>query len=328
MSNNKLTLLKKRDNISQIREILNKKNVQDDWEEVIKNILYNNEEWTDNIEKILDKMRINCINFSEYHMIKYRVNKGRLAYFRIPIIILSAANVFFALGLQNYIKQEQISIINGILSLICGVLTSIELFLNIQKNMENDLMSHKDFYRLNVDIYKTISLDRETRKVDGKTFLDQKFSEYEKLIESCNIIDNVYVFDTLSCELPIKNLERINIDSKKIEDIISKNTFMTYDFFNHSTYDNCIYTCNTICCCFFCNNLNYLKNKKYLNIKKKNTIEYFYEEHKNKENIIPEKQSIKKSINERSNNYLEESKNDIELSNTKRIVDVNLEDLM
>jgi hypothetical protein len=158
---------------------------------------------------------------------------------------------------------------NGILSLICGVLTSIELFLNIQKKMENDLMSHKDFYSLSIDIYKIISLDRETRKVDGKTFLDQKFSEYEKLIESCNIIDNVYVFDTLSCELPIKNIDKININNEKIENTIANNTFITYDFFNHSTYDNCIYICNTACCCFFFNNLNYLKNQQNLNTKKK-----------------------------------------------------------
>jgi hypothetical protein len=42
-------------------------------------------------------------------------------------------------------------------------LTSIELFLNIQKKMENDLMSHKDFYRLSIDIYKIISSSRKPK---------------------------------------------------------------------------------------------------------------------------------------------------------------------
>ena len=27
--------------------------------------------WTEKIEKILDKMRINCVNLSEYHIYKY-----------------------------------------------------------------------------------------------------------------------------------------------------------------------------------------------------------------------------------------------------------------
>ena len=100
----------------------------------------------------------------------------------------------------RYVSQGHISVINSILSLVCGALTSIELFLNIQKKMETDLVSHKDYYRLAIDIY---SPERSARKVDGKTFLDQKFSEYEKRIESSNIVDNDYLFDTLASSYPI-----------------------------------------------------------------------------------------------------------------------------
>jgi len=159
--------------------------------------------WTDSIERILDKMRINCVNLSEYHMFKYRRYKRYLMFFRIPIIILSGINVFTAIGLQSYVSQSSISIINSIISLACGMITSIELFLNIQKKMETDLVSHKDYYRLSIDIFKVISLERNIRKVDGKTFLDQKFSEYEKLIKSSNVFDSEYVFDTISSQVPI-----------------------------------------------------------------------------------------------------------------------------
>lgn len=159
--------------------------------------------WTESIERILDKMRINCVNLSEYHMFKYRRYKRYLLFFRIPIIILSGANVFSAVGLQGYITQSSISIINSIFSLVCGMITSIELFLNIQKKMESDLVSHKDYYRLSIDIFKVISLERNIRKVDGKTFLDQKFSEYEKLIKSSNVFDSEYVFDTIATRVPI-----------------------------------------------------------------------------------------------------------------------------
>jgi hypothetical protein len=159
--------------------------------------------WTESIERILDKMRINCVNLSEYHMFKYRRYKRYLLFFRIPIIILSGANVFSAVGLQSYLSQPSISIINSIFSLVCGMITSIELFLNVQKKMESDLVSHKDYYRLSIDIYKVISLERHIRKVDGKTFLDQKFSEYEKLIKSSNVFDGEYVFDTIATRIPI-----------------------------------------------------------------------------------------------------------------------------
>lgn len=159
--------------------------------------------WDDKIEHILDQMRINCVNLSEYHIYKHRRLKWYLMSFRVPVIILSGVNVFSAVGLQPYVSQGHISVINSILSLVCGALTSIELFLNIQKKMETDLVSHKDYYRLAIDIYKVISLERSARKVDGKTFLDQKFSEYEKLIESSNIVDNDYLFDTLASSYPI-----------------------------------------------------------------------------------------------------------------------------
>jgi len=148
-------------------------------------------------------MRINCVNLSEYHMYKYRRYKQYLLFFRIPVIVLSGANVFSAVGLQNYMSQANISIINSIISLFCGIVTSVELFLNIQKKMETDLVSHKNYYRLSVDIFKVISLEEKVRKVDGKTFLDQKFSEYEKLIESSNVFDSEYIFDTLSSQVPI-----------------------------------------------------------------------------------------------------------------------------
>jgi len=69
--------------------------------------------------------------------------------------------------------------------------------------MESDLVSHKDYYRLSIDIFKVISLERHIRKVDGKTFLDQKFSEYEKLIKSSNVFDSEYVFDTIATRVPI-----------------------------------------------------------------------------------------------------------------------------
>jgi len=163
--------------------------------------------WTTKMEVILKIIRKEANVLSEYHNYKYTLYKSRLRYFRIPIIILSAVNAFTAVGLQGYLAQELISIINAVVSLICGIITSIELFLNVQKKMESELISHKDYYHLNLDIFKTITLEPEKRNVDGKSFLDEKFSEFQKLLQNSNAIDPYLM----------PNLNRIEDEIQKID---------------------------------------------------------------------------------------------------------------
>lgn len=223
--------------------------------------------WTESIERILDKMRINCVNLSEYHMFKYRRYKRYLMFFRIPIIVLSGANVFTSVGLQSYISQPSISIINSISSLICGIITSVELFLNIQKKMETDLVSHKDYYRLSIDIFKVISLERSIRKVDGKTFLDQKFSEYEKLIKGSNVFDSEYIFDTISSQFPVVPSITQFMDNEQKE--LDNNMFKIAKSFGNKV----------------CNIPSYLvphsrqkKREKYIKTHRDSTRSYFYKD--------------------------------------------------
>lgn len=152
-------------------------------------------DWTEKIDDILEILLSLSDYLSKFHIIKYQVYKSRLNYFRIPIIVLSAINGFTAIGLQEYVAQSSISIINSFLSLLCGIITSIELFLNIQKRMENYLTSHKEFNLLSLEIYKTINLEREQRNGNGKAFLDETFAEFKKLIQSSNAIDAENMID-------------------------------------------------------------------------------------------------------------------------------------
>lgn len=137
--------------------------------------------WTNNIEKVLDKLRINCCQLSNFHKFKYQHCKGQVKWFRIPIIILSGINTFASVGLQEHVKQNIISIISSSISLLCGIITSIEMFMKYQDKMETELATHKEYYRISVDVYKMISIDRKHRKVSGKDFLEEKFNEYEKI---------------------------------------------------------------------------------------------------------------------------------------------------
>ena len=98
-------------------------------------------------------------------------------------------NSVFSVGLQPYCPQPIISLICCIISLVCGVISSVELFLSIQSTMENELIASKDFYLLSVDIFKILSLERGTRMINGKTYLDEIYQTYCKLIENSNIVN-------------------------------------------------------------------------------------------------------------------------------------------
>lgn len=88
-----------------------------------------------------------------------------------------------------------------LLALVCSIIGSIELYLAIQKGMENELISQRDYYLLGVDIFKTLSLAREHRPVPAKDYLEKCYNVYCKLIESSNALPKK-VEDKL-CPLPI-----------------------------------------------------------------------------------------------------------------------------
>lgn len=141
------------------------------------------------IEIVLDRIRENCVVLSNRHKKNYILLKSMLKYYRIPAIIFSALNVFASVGLQPYIQQGFISLITCGISLITGVIGSIELFNGVQNSMELELNSSKDFYILGIDIYRLLSLREENRGVDLKAYLEEKYQIYCKLIEQSNVID-------------------------------------------------------------------------------------------------------------------------------------------
>ena len=145
--------------------------------------------WTEDIEKILESIRINSITLAKEHKKNYFRLKSILKYFKIPIIVLSACNSVLAIGLNAFLEQSLVSIVNCIVSLICGLISSVELYLAIQKNMEDDLLYSKEFYLLSVDIYKTLNLTSSNRPSDAKLYLEDKYNEYTTLVERSQLIN-------------------------------------------------------------------------------------------------------------------------------------------
>jgi hypothetical protein len=148
-------------------------------------------DWSEDIDKVLDNIRINCVLLSKLHKQRYFELKSTLKYYRLPVIILNGANSIIAVGLQPYADQGTISLTTSLIALTCGIIGSIELYLGIQKRLENDLISQRDYYLLGIDIYKTLSLNKNNRPIPAKDFLEKSYNTYTKLVESSSTLARV-----------------------------------------------------------------------------------------------------------------------------------------
>jgi len=155
-------------------------------------------EWTGEVEDILEKLRINCVNLSEYHRKRYYHFKAYGKWFRLPLIVLASINSTASVGLQPLMEQQIISGITCIIGMFMGIISAYELYLGIQGNMELELKQSKDFYTLSIDLFKTLSLRRENRGEDGKDYLNKKYSHYIKLTEASNLLKRQLSVDTLT----------------------------------------------------------------------------------------------------------------------------------
>jgi hypothetical protein len=141
-------------------------------------------DWTTDIDNVLDAIRLNCIVLCKRHKTRYFELKYSLNFYKLPVIVLNGCNSIISVGLQPYTSQGVISLTTSLIALLCGIIGSIELFLGVQKRLEADLISSREYYLLSVDIFKTLTLNRENRPVPAKDYLNEIYNKYVKLVES------------------------------------------------------------------------------------------------------------------------------------------------
>jgi hypothetical protein len=177
-------------------------------------------DWSEDVEGVLENIRINSVIFSNYHKERYYVYKSYLKYFKLPLIFLSSITSIASVGLTTYISQQKVSLITCLLSLISAIIASVELYLGIQKSMETELMSSRDFLLLAYEIYKTLSLKIEHRATNGKVYLDDKFQEYLKMVENAKLIHSKKMKDALA---PLPELFKSNSSTQSLSTPTSNN---------------------------------------------------------------------------------------------------------
>jgi len=144
--------------------------------------------WHQEIEDNLKKIAKNCSQQCEICKQNYVMLLENQKYFSIPIIVISGLNSIFAVGLNSYMGQAGVSVINCILSFIVSVVQSIGLYLNIAKRIDTNMVCYRNFYLLSLKINNILSLKRNQRaENDGHRFLDECLSEYESIFNNMNI---------------------------------------------------------------------------------------------------------------------------------------------
>jgi len=144
--------------------------------------------WTNEVEDLLERLRLNCVNLSEYHRRRYFHFKSYSKYFRIPLIVLASLNATASVGLQPYVQQEFISAFTCAIGMTIGIIGSVELYLGVESSQELEFTQSKAFYTLAIEIYKMSCLSREQREVSGKDYLCEQYSRYIKLNEASNLL--------------------------------------------------------------------------------------------------------------------------------------------
>lgn len=181
----------------------------------------------ESMKSLLNKMRRNSIKLSYYHNARYDRYRNFLFYlFRLPILILSGINGFFAVGLEGYVFRRTVSILNAVISFVCGIITSIEISLNLQKRMESELDSYKKFYKLTVELDKELTLyvDKDDNsRARLREFTEKKYNEYQGIVSLSNIVTNETMIGEDEFEqLYVGDEDKITIYNRKVLQAIRK----------------------------------------------------------------------------------------------------------
>ena len=153
--------------------------------------------WSQSVDSLLDKIRLNCIQLTNRHIQNHLYYKGASNYFEIPTIILSVFSGSFSVGSDPFINQESISVITCSISMVITILTSIKLYMKITENSSQEQELAISFKTLALDIFKTLSLPNEDRGVDGLIYLNKVYNKYVNLVENSSILNQMNKKDNL-----------------------------------------------------------------------------------------------------------------------------------
>lgn len=158
-----------------------------------------NNDWSDNVVDVLERIRDNSIRLAEHHRRRYYHFKGFSKYFDVPVLVLSIFGSSFAVGTQHYLNQRVISATSCLIGVIVSIITSIKLYLSIETTMQSEFKMSKNFYTLSIDIHHILLLSYKERGENGLAYMQKMFGTYSKLMEESNLFQRQFENDRLAC---------------------------------------------------------------------------------------------------------------------------------
>ena len=162
--------------------------------------------WSPDYEHLLESLRLNSVHMSRTHKRLYFRYRQMSNMFRVPTIVLSAVASVSSVGMQHYMSQQNISGMTCLISLIIGVMNSVELYLKLQESIELELEKSKKWYQLASAIYKVLMLDRHHRDPNPAQVLEQFYIDYMALFEESSL-SGVNYSDKLLITKKLKTIE-------------------------------------------------------------------------------------------------------------------------
>ena len=126
-----------------------------------------NNNWTDNIINILQRIRMNSVALNKKHIKRYIYYNSISKYFDIPIIVFSVFSASFTS--LDVIESSMNVIITTSISMAITILSSIKLYLNLSNNINDEIQLSKAYYILSINIFKQLSL----KQGDANLFLEK-----------------------------------------------------------------------------------------------------------------------------------------------------------
>jgi hypothetical protein len=145
--------------------------------------------WHTEEEVFLENLQKQCETMYKYMLKEHHYYDRLSGKFNIPILIISSINSLTAVGLNAFVPQEYVSVLNAVLSAGTGVLGSIQLYLKLNEKMTKATRASVGFKRISLKISRELALAREVRMTEGPAFVQDCFSEYNQILESANPIE-------------------------------------------------------------------------------------------------------------------------------------------
>jgi hypothetical protein len=148
-----------------------------------------NSEW-EATEGVLQRLKHSCFAMHLLYRRRFLEAKRKLAYYDVPIIVLSAINSVLIAGGKGFIPPQILQVMTCFLAVAVGIIQAVKNYFKIDENRESCLVSYKDLFKLFCEISLLLDQPRYSRGIDPRKYTIDKGNEYQTIMNKSMILDD------------------------------------------------------------------------------------------------------------------------------------------